>query len=153
MIAAWTDRAACRREDPELFFPLGYGSEFTEQLEQAKAVCKRCPVRDACLDTALDQAENHGLWAGFTPDERRRLRFKRHAHAGASAATEGSKPCNACGETKPLTAFYTDKRATDGRQGRCKACHLAAVKVPPPVSDEEAAENRAVLETALQTPA
>lgn len=152
MPGTWTQRAACRNEDPELFFPLGYGSEFAEQIDQAKAVCARCPVRDVCLNAALDQAENHGYWGGLTPDERRHLRFQRHAETGA-AAPEGSKPCNTCGETKPLTDFYTDNRASDGRQGRCKACHLAAMKVPPLVSEQDAAENRATLVAALKTPA
>jgi hypothetical protein len=28
-----------------------------------------------------------------------------------------------CLQTKPLSEFYTDKRAKDGRQARCKPCH------------------------------
>lgn len=153
MPGTWTHRAACRNEDPELFFPLGYGNEFTEQIDQAKAVCRECPVRDACLNAALEEAERYGFWGGLTPDERRQLRFQRHAHTAAPAGPAGSKPCSTCGHTKPLTDFYTDQRASDGRQGRCKACHLAAAKVHPPVSEQDAADNRAVLEAALKTPA
>lgn len=32
------------------------------------------------------------------------------------------KRCTKCGEEKPLTEFYTDGRASDGRQSRCKDC-------------------------------
>ena len=34
------------------------------QLEQAKALCGDCPVRDACLAGALDRAEPWGVWGG-----------------------------------------------------------------------------------------
>jgi hypothetical protein len=36
-----------------------------------------------------------------------------------------TKTCAKCGETKPVTQFYRDVRARDGRQGRCKACSYA----------------------------
>lgn len=36
-----------------------------------------------------------------------------------------TKVCPGCGVEKPLTAFYTNKRAKDGRQTRCKDCQLA----------------------------
>lgn len=37
------------------------------------------------------------------------------------AVTE--KACTRCGETKPLENFYSDRRSSDGKQGRCKPCH------------------------------
>lgn len=33
------------------------------------------------------------------------------------------KACIRCGADKPLAAYYTDKRASDGRQSHCRACH------------------------------
>ena len=45
----WRHRAACRDEDPELFFPIGNTGPALLQIEEAKAVCRRCPVIDtAC---------------------------------------------------------------------------------------------------------
>jgi hypothetical protein len=33
------------------------------------------------------------------------------------------KTCATCGAIKPLESFYRDRRASDGRQSRCKPCH------------------------------
>lgn len=33
------------------------------------------------------------------------------------------KICSKCGKELPLTDFYKDNRATDGRQSDCKSCH------------------------------
>jgi 5-methylcytosine-specific restriction endonuclease McrA len=41
---------------------------------------------------------------------------------------DGSKRCNKCGESKPLSDFSKDRSARDGRQGRCKPCAKAAHK-------------------------
>jgi len=38
---------------------------------------------------------------------------------------EAVKVCSRCGEAKPLTAFYRDKRHSDGRTTECKACKSA----------------------------
>ena len=49
----WRHRALCRDEDPELFFPIGTTGPALVQIEQAKGVCRRCPVIESCLDWAL----------------------------------------------------------------------------------------------------
>lgn len=33
------------------------------------------------------------------------------------------KTCTKCGDSKPLTEFYKDKRGKDGRYAACRACH------------------------------
>ncbi|MFI9244129.1 WhiB family transcriptional regulator [Streptomyces sp. NPDC053086] len=73
---AWHAEAECRREDPELFEPRGESARYEAQIEQAKAICARCPVTEACLAWAL-QAEGdvgitdrQGIWGGTTPRER-----------------------------------------------------------------------------------
>lgn len=63
----------CRAENPELFFPVGTGRPAARQVEQAKAVCRRCPVTAACLDWAV-RAGEVGVWGATTDDERRRSR-------------------------------------------------------------------------------
>uniref|UniRef100_UPI001619F18C WhiB family transcriptional regulator n=1 Tax=Streptosporangium album TaxID=47479 RepID=UPI001619F18C len=67
----WSRRASCLSEDPELFFPVSTEGPGREQYEQAKAVCRRCPVRLRCLDYAVNTHQLYGVWGGTTPDERR----------------------------------------------------------------------------------
>ncbi|HEX6416769.1 MAG TPA: WhiB family transcriptional regulator [Candidatus Saccharimonadales bacterium] len=72
----WRHKAVCRDEDPELFFPIGNSGPAKAQIEQAKAVCGRCPVIDACLAHALKTGEDYGVWGGLSEDERRALRVR-----------------------------------------------------------------------------
>ncbi|PAZ10959.1 transcription factor WhiB [Streptomyces sp. SA15] len=75
----WRDHAACRHEDPDLFFPIGTTGPALVQTERAKAVCRRCPVREECLQWALDTGQTLGVWGGTSENERRAL--KRRAGA------------------------------------------------------------------------
>ena len=70
----WRDRAACRTEEPELFFPVGTGRPALDQLAEAKSVCRGCLVAGECLAWAVGTGQNSGVWGGMTEDERRRLR-------------------------------------------------------------------------------
>lgn len=73
----WRHRALCRDEDPELFFPVGNSGPALLQIEQAKAVCARCPVREQCLEFALATGQDAGVWGGLSEDERRSLKRRR----------------------------------------------------------------------------
>lgn len=70
----WQLLGECRREDPELFFPLGNQGPAIAQTEEAKTVCRRCPVLDTCREWALRVGEDNGVWGGMAEDERRALR-------------------------------------------------------------------------------
>ncbi|WP_020665978.1 WhiB family transcriptional regulator [Amycolatopsis nigrescens] len=73
----WRHRAACRDEDPELFFPISAVGPGARQAAAAKAVCARCPVRAECLGYASDNGLDHGIFGGLTEEERRELtRFR-----------------------------------------------------------------------------
>ncbi|MEV6203558.1 WhiB family transcriptional regulator [Streptomyces sp. NPDC051771] len=68
----WRAEAACHEVDPDLFFPVGTGSSALTQAEEAKRVCRRCPVREPCLRSALAQPHPpSGVWGGLTEAERR----------------------------------------------------------------------------------
>ncbi len=56
----WRHHAACREEDPELFFPIGNTGPALLQIEEAKAVCRRCPVMEQCLQWALESGQDSG---------------------------------------------------------------------------------------------
>ncbi|MGW7247746.1 WhiB family transcriptional regulator [Streptomyces decoyicus] len=67
----WRHDAACREEEPELFFPTGNTGPALLQIEEAKAVCRRCPVLQKCGQWALDTGQDTGVWGAMSEDERR----------------------------------------------------------------------------------
>lgn len=42
-----------------------------------RLVCGECPIREACLEYALENAERWGIWGGATPKERSALMRER----------------------------------------------------------------------------
>ena len=70
----WRHRALCRDEDPELFFPIGTTGPAAQQVEEAKAVCRRCDVVSECLQWALETGQDAGVWGATSEDERRALK-------------------------------------------------------------------------------
>ncbi|GAA1554114.1 hypothetical protein GCM10009731_05500 [Streptomyces globosus] len=70
----WRHNAVCREEDPDLFFPIGNTGPALLQIEEAKAVCRRCPVLEACLQWALESGQDEGVWGGLSEDERRAMK-------------------------------------------------------------------------------
>ncbi|MEU5419798.1 WhiB family transcriptional regulator [Streptomyces sp. NPDC020667] len=75
----WRQHAACRDEDPELFFPIGTRDPARTQAEAAKSVCRRCPVVEQCLTWALRSGQEYGIWGCTTESERRALHRARQA--------------------------------------------------------------------------
>ena len=73
----WMRHAVCAGCDPELFFPERGGDSNTP-----KAICRTCPVRQDCLNWALDHHEIHGVWGGTSERERRMIRRERAARRG-----------------------------------------------------------------------
>ena len=65
----WQQHAACAGMPVDLFFPVEGDTG-----EQAKRVCAVCPVADECLDAGL--FEQHGIWGGLSPSQRRYRRSK-----------------------------------------------------------------------------
>lgn len=70
------NRAECRNENPELFFPAGNTGPALLQIEEVKAVCRRCPARSGCLQWALETGQEIGVWGGLSEDERRALKTR-----------------------------------------------------------------------------
>jgi WhiB family redox-sensing transcriptional regulator len=65
--------AACREiENPDFFFPDSRAEE-RKSLKAVIEICDGCPVRKECLEYALNEQINHGLWAGTTPAQRQRM--------------------------------------------------------------------------------
>lgn len=68
---AWMADAACRETPSVSFFP-----EHGETAEDARAVCSGCQVREACRSFAVAGGEDHGVWGGLSPQERKALTTK-----------------------------------------------------------------------------
>ncbi len=70
----WRKVAACKRTEPDLFFPVGTTGPAIDQIEMAKRVCHTCEAIESCLDFALATNQEAGVWGGTSEEERRRLR-------------------------------------------------------------------------------
>lgn len=68
----WRLRAACRDEDPELFFPAAVNDTGLHQVQTdaAKQVCARCDVQQQCLTWSLDNEVTEGVFGGTSEVER-----------------------------------------------------------------------------------
>jgi len=104
---AWLDAGACRREDPELFFPITSSGPSTQQIAAAKAVCQGCGVRSECLHYALETRQSYGVWGGMSEEERLSM-------APPLRPAQSCKPSSgaAGGPRRP------SRRAKSGREGR-----------------------------------
>lgn len=71
---SWWDRAACRGVNPDVFHPNG-----SIGVEVAQQYCARCPVAADCLEYALTNGIEAGVWGGKSERERRRIRKERRA--------------------------------------------------------------------------
>lgn len=64
----WMARGRCADKPPATFFPSdGVG------VEVAKRICEECPVKSECLEFALDNRIDHGVWGGTSERQRRRI--------------------------------------------------------------------------------
>lgn len=61
-------------EDPDTWFPKGWGDQHREQIQNAQYGCSRCPITEQCLEEALTDGDEHGIRGGLTPNQRARIR-------------------------------------------------------------------------------
>ena len=75
----WRSFARSLDEDPELHYPVGTTGPALIQAEQAKSLCRRCVVRQHCLDEAMrmeagtNAANRYGIRGGLDENERANL--------------------------------------------------------------------------------
>lgn len=117
---SWQAQGSCADESVELFFD--------GDTAEAKEVCASCPetIRRTCLDYALTQPENYGIWGGFTEDERATER-RRRQRGSIARYTPEKKPRPAprpapepvdpwespIGSTRRLQALFADGHRAD----------------------------------------
>jgi WhiB family redox-sensing transcriptional regulator len=81
----WRAAAACHDGSANAFYPPSTTENREQRQEreaEARALCRRCGVRQTCLEYALYVQEPYGIWGGLTELERRRLLRTRAGGAG-----------------------------------------------------------------------
>lgn len=74
----WMRDGACRNYPAAAFFPSdGVG------VASARKICATCPVAERCLEYALTNRIDHGVWGGTSERERRRILKRRRLEAAA----------------------------------------------------------------------
>lgn len=86
-----TARAACRHHPTWMFYP---ADSDAATIAAAKAVCATCPIRQACLDGAIERDERYGVWGGLTHAER--LQVTPGVEHGTYATYVRGCRCEAC---------------------------------------------------------
>ena len=72
MDTEWMTAGKCNDMPPSIFFPNdGVGVEI------ARRICADCPVKAPCLEYALLNRIDHGVWGGSSERERRRIARRR----------------------------------------------------------------------------
>lgn len=66
----WSDEAKCKGQT-DLFYPI-----FSSAALTAKKVCRDCPCKQECLETAI-AGDEIGVWGGTTEMERRAIQSRR----------------------------------------------------------------------------
>jgi WhiB family redox-sensing transcriptional regulator len=80
----------CASIDSDLFYGKdpdepGYSKfQIERQYDLAKKICSGCIHKIECAEWGI-QNEDHGLWGGLTPNERRKLRRRRESKAKDTA--------------------------------------------------------------------
>lgn len=82
MTTDWMANGNCAAQPPSVFFPSdGAG------VERARRICADCPMKTPCLEYALTNRVDHGVWGGTSERQRRRiLRARRLAVSGQKAS-------------------------------------------------------------------
>lgn len=138
----WRHRAACRDEDPELFFPVGSTGPALHQIGQAKAVCHRCPVASECLEWALDMGLDAGVFGGKSEDERRALQRRSGRRRQSTASQAGLKPRARTNKTDTTLDQAVVERALSGQDIGRTLSHRERVEVARRVSADDDGFNR-----------
>ena len=76
MDTEWMADGKCRDIPPATFFPSdGVG------VDAARRICEDCAVKALCLEYALQNRIDHGVWGGTSERERRRILRRRRLAA------------------------------------------------------------------------
>lgn len=87
MATSWMSEGNCANVDPETFFPSDGAGVIV-----AKKVCAGCPMVEPCLEYALTNRIEHGVWGGCSERQRRRILKERKQKALETSVAITAKP-------------------------------------------------------------
>ena len=76
MNTEWMNHVKCRDLSGDVFFPRDRVGVIV-----AKHICATCPVSRDCLEYALENHIDHGVWGGCSERERGRILRRRSGHS------------------------------------------------------------------------
>lgn len=94
----WQLDATCRGMEVELFFHPARERRRQKQrrIDEAKAICHRCPVLEECRQYALQTREPYGIWGGLSEEDRAAIlgvgNLRYPGRAGRGFASAGPAP-------------------------------------------------------------
>lgn len=78
---SWMKKGRCAHLSPSIFFPSdGVG------VEAARRICVECSVKVQCLEYALANRIDHGVWGGTSERQRRRILRSRKIKLAAASS-------------------------------------------------------------------
>lgn len=119
MNSDWRAEASCESLPPDDWFSDDRGA-----IERARAVCDRCPVREPCLEYALESETDYCMYGGCTPTERRAMRDARKGRVPVRVTPKNpsAKWCPGCATELPFHRFRHNTSRPDGLHGECNQC-------------------------------
>ena len=98
----WYLQAACKDVDVNVFYGGTAGSN-----RQAAKFCAQCPVRNECLEDALEYQpiDQYGFWGGISAHDRKKILVARNFEANGGA----HRVCEICEQPLPEEAHHHQK--------------------------------------------
>jgi hypothetical protein len=119
----WQQRAACRDvADPDVFFPEP-GQAGRRAATEARQMCARCPVADACRAYAAAHDEHFGIWGGQSENQRRttltrtRRPWARHRDAEVARLTRAGLTADQIAHRLDITPRTVSRARARSRAG------------------------------------
>ena len=87
MNTEWMNQGKCREVSWDIFFP-----RHGKGVILAQEICAACPVSQECLEYALENHIDHGVWGGCSERERGRILRRRRSGRTLSASADRHLP-------------------------------------------------------------
>lgn len=80
MSETWRELAACRNTDVNLFFMERGDNGDNARMKKILEFCDNCTVKQQCLDYAVDNDIDYGIFGGLATRPRRAIRRQRKGY-------------------------------------------------------------------------